>query len=297
MRIEDFSDQEFIDCLNLLAAPYKKKNSIESLSPIEIKELQRTDFSVSIITSQLFANKYLLDRVYKFSNNEEDKIKIEIIEADQNEMIATDLSDRVRPFLAMISKDDELKGKDWLSRLNYNDYLLLINKYYNKKCASLTFENTEQSPEHCRWISLNDENGYYMDTVVFGDYGIGYNHYGKLSKTDNQGVFDNKSLELYYTIVNKLNNLDKVEYTKQFIQANMLAYQTSNSTKDYYEQEMKKAEEIAQKLINDVAQKTVNKAVNKATSTETKNHHSKFAPSSQGVKSRKAIEDDFELTM
>lgn len=31
--------------------------------------------------------------------------------------------------------------------------------------------------------------------------------------------------------------------------------------------------------------------------SETKNHHSKFASSSQGVKSRKPIEDDFELTM
>lgn len=31
--------------------------------------------------------------------------------------------------------------------------------------------------------------------------------------------------------------------------------------------------------------------------TETKNHHSKFTPSSQGVKSRKTIEDDIELTM
>ena len=30
---------------------------------------------------------------------------------------------------------------------------------------------------------------------------------------------------------------------------------------------------------------------------ETKNHHSKFAPTSAGVKSRKPIEDDFELTM
>lgn len=30
---------------------------------------------------------------------------------------------------------------------------------------------------------------------------------------------------------------------------------------------------------------------------ETKNHHSKLVPSSQGVKSRKPIEDDFEITM
>ena len=30
---------------------------------------------------------------------------------------------------------------------------------------------------------------------------------------------------------------------------------------------------------------------------ETKNHHSKFAPSSQGVKSRKPIEDDFEIIL
>lgn len=39
------------------------------------------------------------------------------------------------------------------------------------------------------------------------------------------------------------------------------------------------------------AEKTIEKP------TETKNHHSKFAPSSQGVKSRKSIEDDFELTV
>ena len=31
--------------------------------------------------------------------------------------------------------------------------------------------------------------------------------------------------------------------------------------------------------------------------SETKNHHSKFAPTSAGVKSRKPIEDDFELTL
>ena len=251
MRIEDFSNQEFIDCLNLLAAPYKKKFSIESLSPIEIKELRRTDLSVDIITIQLFANKYLLDRVYKFSNTEEDKIKIEIIEADQNEMIVTDLSDRVRPFLTMISKDDKLKGKDWLSRLSYDDYFYFINKYYDK-CASLTFESNEQSPEHCRWVSLNDENGFYIgNTIVFGDYGIGYNHYGKLSKLNKQDVFDSESLEFYYTILNRLNEFDRIEFTNQFITANISAYQISNSGKEFFDKSMKKAKTIAQKLIGE----------------------------------------------
>lgn len=113
MRINNFTDDEFIACIKLLVAPYKKKGSIESLLPIEIKDVQRTDSQVSIITSQLYANKYLLNRIYKFSDTKEDKIKIELLESESNDE-AIDLSERVRPFLSMIAKDDRLKGKDWL---------------------------------------------------------------------------------------------------------------------------------------------------------------------------------------
>ena len=257
MRIDNFSDKEFVECLKLLVAPYKKKGSIESLLPIEIKDIQRTDSQVSIITSQLYANKYLLNRIYKFSDTEEDKIKIELIESESNDE-AIDLSERVRPFLLMITKDDRLKGKDWLSRLSYNDYFYFINKYY-AKCASLTFESNEQSPEHCRWVSLNDENGFYVgNTIVFGDYGIGYNHYGKLSKSNKQDVFDSKSLEFYYTILNRLNEFDRIEYTNQFITANISAYQISNSGKEFFDKETKKAKTIAQKLIDEAESKFQN---------------------------------------
>lgn len=252
MRINDFSNKELIECIKLLVTPYKKKGSIESLSPIEINEIHRTDSSVSITTSQLFANKYLLNRVYKFSDTKKDKIKVEIIEHCGNDTIITDLSDKIRPFLAMITKDDNLKGKDWLSRLNYEDYLYLINKYH-KKVASLTFESNEQSPEHCRRVSLNDENGYYLGVdIVFGDYGLGYNHYGKLSKFGKTCVFDAESLEFYHIILKKLNDSDKIEYTLQFIATNISAFKTSNSTKDYYEEQLEAGNMLAQKLIKEV---------------------------------------------
>ncbi len=254
MKIQNFSDNELIICIKLLVAPYKKKGSIESLSPIEIIEIQRTDSQVSIITSQIYSNKYFLNRIYRFSDTIEEKIKIEMIENDSNNE-AIDISERVRPFLAMTAQNDKLKGNDWLSRLSYDNYFYLINKYYDK-CASLTFESNEQSPEHCRWVSLNDENGFYVgNTIVFGDYGIGYNHYGKLSKSNKQAVFDSESLEFYYTILSKLNELDRIEYTNQFITANISAYQISNSGKEFFDKEMKKAKTIAQKLIDEAESK------------------------------------------
>lgn len=176
----------------------------------------------------------------------------------------------------------------------------------------MTFESNEQSPEHCRWVSLNDENGFYIgNTIVFGDYGIGYYHYGKLSKLNKQDVFDSESLEFYYTILNRLNEFDRIEYTNQFITANISAYQISNSGKEFFDKAIKKAKTIAQKLIGEAEVEelingyTVNvieidkslNGVGRKRISETKNHHSKFAPSSQGVKSRKTIEDDIELTM
>lgn len=251
MKIDDFTDEEFIESIKILAAPYKKKGSNECLSSIEINEIQRTDAFLCITTTQMFSNEYLLNRIYKFSNDKNEKIKIEIIERGENDEII-DISESVRPFLTMVTKSDILKGKDWLSRLNYDDYMYFINKFY-AKCSSLTFESNEQSPEHCRWVSLNDEEGYYMGiTIVFGDYGIGYNHYGKLSKLNKRTVFDSESLEFYYAIVNKLNNCDKIEYTNKFIETTLLAYQNVNSGKLYFDEEMKNAENVAKKLIYEV---------------------------------------------
>lgn len=257
MQIKDFTNEDFIQCLKLLLAPYKMKGSYEGLSSLELKKLVRTKHSVSVITRQLLANKYELNNVYKFTNTKDNKIKIEIIDTKGSKTL-TDISEKVRPLLAMITKDDKLKGKDWLSRLNYEDLLYFVNKYH-RKCSALYFDVNEKAPEHYRWLFLKDENDYYIDTVVFGDYGFFYHHSGPslggkiiLGKHEIECVFDCGNLEFYNKIIKRLNNADKVEYTKKFISAHMTAFKQYHSDKEFFDKEMKKANIIKQKLLESV---------------------------------------------
>lgn len=247
MKIDDFSNEEFIECIKLYSPSYKNKYNGESMLPVEIKELQRTNYSVSIITNQLFMDKYLIENIYKFTNSENNEIKTEVIEINKNDNPIYDVSDKFIPLLKMVTENNLIKGDDWLSRLSYDDFLYFANKYHCQ-CSSIMIEVHKESTEHCKSISLKDENDYYIDTIVFGDYGIGYNHYGKLSKLNQSCVFDKESLEFFYLITSKLNHEDIVEYAKKFVATNKIAFETSHSNKYFYNKEIEKATLIEKKL-------------------------------------------------
>ncbi len=250
MKISDFSNDEFIESIKIYSPSFKQKYVNESLDPISVIETQRTDLSVSIITTQLFMSEYPMHRVFKFTNSPNDSIKVEIIEVENQKTSLIDVTENFLPIFRMITKDNSQKGNDWLSRLTYNELLYLTNKYASD-CSSIMFECNEKFRDHCRKISLKDEFDFYLYTVVFGDYSLKYaGHDNTITKLNQKNVFSPEDLELYYLITKRLDEADKPIYTKEFIDAHMHAYSKFHSDKDFYQHEIEKANRTAKQLLS-----------------------------------------------
>lgn len=250
MKLNDFSNDEFVESIKLYSPSFKQKYVRESFDPISIIETQRTDLSVSIITNQLFMSEYPVHRVFKFTNSENDSIKVEIIEVENNNTSIIDVSENFSPIFRMITKNNSLKGNDWLSRLTYKELLYLANKYISP-CSDIMLECNEKFKNHCRRICLKDEFDFYLLTVVFGDYSIKYaGHDNTITKLNQKNVFTPEDLEFYYLITKRLNDAEKLVYTKEFIDAHMHAYSKFHSDKDFYEYEVEKANRTTKQLLS-----------------------------------------------
>lgn len=249
MKISNFSNNEFIECIKLYSPSFKNLSN-ETLEPISIIETQRTDISVSVITTQLYMTKYLMNKVFKFTDTQNGNIKVEVIEVDKENVSLIDISENFSPLFRMITKDNSQKENDWLSRLSYKNLLYLANKYISP-CSSIMLECNEKFRDHCKRISLKDKFDYYLDTVVFGDYSIHYaGHDNTITKLNQKNVFTPDDLELYYLITKRLNETEKLIYTKEFIDAHMNAYSKFHSGKDFYQHEIEKANRTANQLIS-----------------------------------------------
>ncbi len=250
MNIRDFNNDDFINVINLYSAPYKIKNG-ESLAPIEILDIKRNSTEAIIKTSQIFMDKYIIKRSFKFSNNQDGiSIKTEMIDHElSGNVVVYDASRYFTPIFMMISSNNKDKSVDWLSRFSMDDLYYFANKYV-QTCSSINIETDTQFHNHCKDIFTKDENGYIISARSFGDYGINYaKHTHTLSKLNSPTLFQPEDLEFYKLMLTKLNNDEKIEYTNNFVNAHLESFINIKNNKSNFILNIDKCRNSAIKLL------------------------------------------------
>lgn len=259
MKTSDFTNQEFIDIINIYSAPYKIKNG-DFLEPIKILDITRNDNILIVKTSQAFKGKYIIKRIFKFSDDcETNSIRTQIIEHTLNGDVENNhYGDYFNPIFSMISQNREDKGLDWLSRFSMDDLYYFANKYICP-CSRINIVANSYFHNHCKDILMKDKNGYIISATSFGDYGIHYaKHAHTLSKLNSSTVFEPEDLEFYKLMLSKLDEEEKLLYTNGFINAHIQAFVSRDGSKLNFEQELKNGRIIAQKLLDTICDEQQN---------------------------------------
>lgn len=251
MKIHDFTNEVFITAINLYSAPYKMKTG-EYLEPISILKVTRNNEIVSIITSQVFMGKYIINRTFKFTNNESDVINSQIIDSSEIGSETIDGTNYFTPIFTMLSTNPKDKKIDWLSKFSMEDLYYFANKYV-KPCSSINIETNSLFHNHCKDIFLKDENDYIIDARSFGDYGINYaKHAHTLSKLNSSTVFDPEDLEFYQLMLTKLTPDEKLLYTNNFITEHIQSFEKFCKNNPNFELGLENGKIIANQLLDSI---------------------------------------------
>lgn len=165
-----------------------------------------------------------------------------------------------------------IKVKNPLLRLNTDDLVTLDS-------GDLHFTSTELFRQ-----DLKPEENPFMTTAYSEQFDYPYEEYYIPVASVEDVHFPVGIKALREIFANTMSPEAKKEYLSTFDKwcSQMLQEQTDKA--------LSRLSNNDKKVVGGILAKRRNK-------NETKNYHSKFAPSSQGVKSRKPIEDDFELTL
>lgn len=251
MKINDFTNEDFITAINLYSASYKMKTG-EYLEPILILTISRDKEIVTISTTQVFMGKYIINRTFKFTNAKNDVINSQIIDLSEIESETIDVTNYFTPIFTMLSVNPKDKKTDWLARFSMKDLLYFANKYV-EPCSSVNVETNSLFHNHCKDVFLKDENDYIINARCFGDYGIHYaKHAHTLSKLHSSVVFEPEDLEFYQLMLTRLTPDEKLLYTNNFITAHIQTFEYFCNQNQTFEKELEKGKIIAKQLLGSI---------------------------------------------